>query len=190
MTYEQYLQLTEALLKENRTTGNNHSPAMIEYTRLNDRRMKRLNKTVVLDHLLVEKIKSINTPWIWLVLTEAWCGDAAQNIPVLAKMAEQNDNIALKLILRDENPEVMDAYLTEGGRSIPKLVCLTPELDEIGTWGPRPEPVQQMVREFKKEEDGDYKVFVEKVQLWYAKDKTMTMQSEIMPLLDQWIAKS
>jgi hypothetical protein len=70
------------------------------------------------------------------------------------------------------------------------MVCLTPALDEIGTWGPRPEPVQQMVREFKKEEDGDYKVFVEKVQLWYAKDKTMTMQSEIMPLLDQWIAKS
>lgn len=189
MSYEQYLQLTQDLLKENRTTGNNHSPAMLEYTRLNDRRMKRLNKTVVLDQLLVDKLKRIDTPWIWLVLTEAWCGDAAQNIPVLAKMAEQNDNIELKLILRDENPEVMDAYLTEGGRSIPKLVCLTPGLDEIGTWGPRPEPVQQMVREFKKEEDGDYKVFVEKVQLWYAKDKTMTMQTEMMPLLDEWMAK-
>jgi len=190
MSYEQYLQLTEQLLAENRTTGNNHSPAMIEYTRLNERRMKRLNKTVVLDQFIIDKLNSLDKPWTWLVLTEAWCGDAAQNIPVLAKMAAQNENIELKLILRDENPEVMDAYLTEGGRSIPKMVCLTPALDEIGTWGPRPEPVQQMVRDFKKEKDGDYKAFSEKVQLWYARDKTMTMQTEMMPILDEWIAKS
>lgn len=190
MNYEQYLQLTEQLLQENRTTGDNHSPAMIEYTRLNDRRMKRLNKTVVLDQLVMDRLNTLNKPWIWLILTEAWCGDAAQNIPVLAKMAEQNENIELKLILRDENPEVMDAYLTEGGRSIPKMICLTPELEEIGTWGPRPEPVQQMVRDFKKEENSDYKVFLEKVQLWYARDKTMTMQAEMIPLLDEWIAKS
>lgn len=190
MTYEQFLRLNEQLLLENRTTGANQSPAMLEYTRLNDRRMRRLNKTLKLEPLLVEKLKSIDTPWVWLVLTEAWCGDAAQNIPVLAKMAEQNKNINLRLILRDENLDVMDAYLTNGGRSIPKLICLTPELEEIGSWGPRPEPVQQMVLDFKKEENGDYQVFVEKVQLWYARDKALSFQQEMLPLLDAWIAKS
>lgn len=190
MSYEQYLKLTDQLLQENRTTGNNQSPAMVEYTRLNDRRMKRLNKTVKLNDEIIERLQSVDTPWIWLVLTEPWCGDAAQNIPVLAKMAEVNEHISLRLMLRDENPEVMDAYLTNGGRSIPKLVCLTPELEEIGTWGPRPEPVQQMVQDFKKEENGDYKIFVEKVQLWYARDKTQTLQGELRPLLDEWITKS
>ncbi len=190
ISYMQYLQLIEQLLQDNQTTGNNHSPAMIDYTRMNQHRMKRLDKTTVLGQLLVDKLQNVNKPWIWLVLTEAWCGDAAQNLPVLAKMAEQNKNISMRIILRDENPEVMDAYLTEGGRSIPKLICLTPELEEIGTWGPRPEPVQQMIRDFKKEPDGDYKVFTEKVQLWYAKDKTMTMQAEMIPQLDEWISKS
>jgi len=190
LSYEEYVQLTEELLSRNKTTGDNHSPAMVEYTRLNDRRMKRVNKTTRLQDSLVEKLKSVDQPWIWLVLTEAWCGDAAQNIPVLAQMAQQNDHIDLKLILRDENPEVMDAYLTEGGRSIPKMICLTPTLEEVGTWGPRPEPVQQMVRDFKKEENGDYKIFSEKVQLWYAKDKTMTLQSEMEFLLDKWATTS
>lgn len=190
MSYEQYRQLTQQLLSENRTTGNNHSPAMIEYTRMNDRRMKRLDKTTVLEPGIIEKLDRLDKPWIWLVLTEAWCGDAAQNIPVLAKMTEHNKKIKMRLILRDENPEVMDTYLTEGGRSIPKLICLTPDLEEIGTWGPRPEPVQQMVREFKEEPDGDYKVFAEKVQLWYARDKTLTMQNEMVPLLGEWISKT
>ncbi|MFP4090089.1 MAG: thioredoxin family protein [Cyclobacteriaceae bacterium] len=190
MIYEQYLQLTDELLQQNKTTGPNQSPAMVEYTRMNERRMKRLNKIILLDSELKDKLQQVTTRWIWLVITEPWCGDAAQNVPVLAKMAEQNKNINLRLILRDENLDVMDAYLTNGGRSIPKLICLTPELEEIGTWGPRPEPVQQMVLDFKKEENGDYKVFVEKVQLWYARDKTQTMQSEMISLLDKWMAKS
>lgn len=190
LSYQQFISLSERLLQENRTTGANQSQAMIEYTRLNDRRMKRLNKTLNLETPLVEKLKGISTPWIWLVLTEAWCGDGAQNIPVLAKMADQNENISLKVLLRDENLDIMDNYLTNGGRSIPKMICLTPDLEEIGTWGPRPKPVLQMVADFKKIPDGDYKAFAEKVQLWYARDKAQAIQAELTDLLDEWIATS
>jgi len=190
MSYEDYVKLIQHLLSENKTTGENHSPAMIDYTKMNLRRMQRISKTIALEELLVMKLQHVATPMIWLVLTEAWCGDAAQNVPVLAKMADENDQISLKLILRDENLDVMDAYLTAGGRSIPKLICLTADLKELGTWGPRPQPVQQMVREFKQQGNGDYKKFTEQVQLWYARDKTQTMQREMIPLLEDWIAKS
>jgi len=189
MSYDQYLTLVKQLLDENRTTGNNQSPAMLEYTKLNAQRMRRLNKTIVLDDLLVEKLKSSFEPQIWLVVTEAWCGDAAQNIPLLAKMAEQSENIDLKLILRDEYPEVIDGYLTNGGRAIPKLISLTTQLEEIGSWGPRPQIAQQLVATYKANPDIDKKVFNEAVQGWYAKDKTKSMQQEFIMLLDKWLKK-
>jgi hypothetical protein len=149
--------------------------------------MKRLNKTIQLQHELLEVLTSFNRKVTFLVLTEGWCGDAAQNIPVLHKIAEQAENIELKLLLRDQNLPVMDAFLTNGGRSIPKLIAVdTNSLAVIGTWGPRPEAAQFMVSEFKKIKDGDYSEFVKEVQLWYARDKTIAMQKELIALLKDW----
>ncbi len=185
MSYEQYIDLVHQLLSEDKTTGPNQSEEMIAYTRLNVQRMRRLNKTIILDDLLVEKLSNLTKPWIWLVLTEAWCGDAAQNIPVLAKMAGQTANIKLHLLLRDEHPEIMEAYLTDGGRSIPKLICLTPDLTEVGTWGPRPVAAQQIMAQYKTNPGIDKKVFIEAVQEWYAKDKTKSMQQEFVLQLEK-----
>lgn len=186
MSYEQYKALTDKLLLQNKTTGDNHSPDMIAYTQLNMTRMRRLDKTVHLQEALVTAINQVSKPWFWVVLTEAWCGDAAQNLPVIAKMAAQSPHITLRLLLRDEHPEVMDAYLTAGSRSIPKLVCLDEHLQEIGTWGPRPAPARQMVRDFKARPDGSYSDFVARVQSWYAKDKTQTMQQEFIQIVKAW----
>ena len=188
MSYEQFVYLTEQLLLEGRTTGPDQSESMVGYTRLNDRRMKRLSKTIKLNPSLVKKIEAIRKPLTWLVITEAWCGDAAQSIPVLAKMTGHNELLNMKLILRDENLEVMDAYLTNGSRAIPKLICLDANFQDVGTWGPRPAPIQKMVMDFKKISDGDYQSFSEKVQLWYARDKAVVLQQEILSLLDTWTA--
>ena len=201
MTYPEYRQMIDQLLSEDKTTGDNHSADMLHYTQLNVQRMQRLDRVTQLDPALVKALKGIDRPWIWLILTEAWCGDAAQNIPVLVQMAEVSTRIQVKLLLRDEHPELMDAYLTEGSRSIPKLICLTgsrqtgsrqtEDLQEIGTWGPRPVPAHQIMVEFKQEHpDEPYQKIAEAMQLWYARDRTNTLQREFVELLEEWKTKS
>jgi len=187
MSYDTYMHLLIDLMAEEKTTGNDQSEAMVGYGKMNVQRMKRLNKTIQLQPELLDVLTSFNRKVTFLVLTEGWCGDAAQNIPVLHKIAEQAENIELKLLLRDQNLPVMDAFLTNGGRSIPKLIAVdTNSLAVIGTWGPRPEAAQFMVSEFKKIKDGDYSEFVKEVQLWYARDKTIAMQKELIALLKDW----
>lgn len=186
ITYTQYRELIDMLLAENKTTGTNHSEDMVEYTRLNMHRMLRMEKTIELDDELIQVLLSVQTKMIWVVLTEAWCGDAAQNLPGLVKIADASPLIDLKLMLRDENNDVMDAYLTNGTRSIPKLIALDAvTLEEIGTWGPRPEPAQKLVVEMKQQ-DVPFKEFAEKLHGWYAKDRSLTLQNEFKSLLRKW----
>lgn len=187
MDYETYRTKMDDLVKEGKTTGTNQNEDLAHYTKLNHQRMKRLDKKVLLTDEIKEALRQIKSPQIWLVLTEAWCGDAAQNIPVIAKMAEASDQISLKFILRDEHLEIMDEYLTNGGRSIPKLIALDAEsMEELGTWGPRPEPVQEMMIAFKKQEHQDFSAFKEKLQKWYNADETRTMQQEFLEKLPHW----
>ncbi|MCU0327201.1 MAG: thioredoxin family protein [Spirosomaceae bacterium] len=117
MTYGEYNTLLETLIKINQTTGTNQSADMIEYAKLNLQRIHRLDKTTVVDATLQEKVRTISGKYIWLVLTEGWCGDASQILPVVNKIAELNPNIQLLFLLRDENLDIMDNYLTNGGRS-------------------------------------------------------------------------
>jgi len=186
LTYNDYVTLTENLLAENKTTGTNHAPDLVEYTRMNLHRMRRGEKSAVLTEDLLSTLQTINRKMIWVVLTEAWCGDAAQNLPGIVKIAEASPLIEVKLLLRDENIDVMDAYLTNGGRSIPKLIALDAEtLEELGTWGPRPEPAQQLVLDAKAQKM-DFKEMAEKLHGWYGKDRSRTLQQEFIPLLQAW----
>lgn len=187
MSYERYRSLIDGLLEEGKTTGTNHSEAMINYTKMNVHRMNRLDKQVRLSDSLKEALQDVDEDWIWLVLTEAWCGDAAQNIPVLVRMAEQNDHVDLRLILRDEHPDIMDEYLTNGGRSIPKLVCLEAEtLEELGTWGPRPGEAQQKAMQWKDDPEISTKEWAERLHKWYAGNRTEDIQEEFEELIEQW----
>lgn len=114
------------------------------------------------------------------MLTEAWCGDAAQNLPVIAKVAQLNPHITLTLLLRDEHPEIMDVYLTHGGKSIPKLIAVAENGTELFTWGPRPEALQELVEAYKANPDRPYAEFLEEVQRWYNADKTESVQRELV----------
>lgn len=186
MDYSAYVALTEQLLAENKTTGTNHSPDLVEYTRMNLHRMRRGEKTAVLTDEMLDTLKNVNRKMVWLVITEAWCGDAAQNLPGIVKIADASPLIEVKLLLRDEHLDVMDAYLTNGGRSIPKLIALDAEtLEELGTWGPRPEPAQQLVLD-AKEQKMDFKEMAEKLHGWYGKDRSRTLQQEFIPLIKAW----
>ena len=189
-TFSQYLQLIEGLLAENKTTGTGHSEFMVEYTKLNMQRMKRLVKTTVLIEELRGQLENLQTEMVWLVITEGWCGDAAQIVPVMAEIAKNTSKIQLSLILRDEHPEIMDQYLTNGSRSIPKLVCLEAgTLKELGSWGPRPAAAQEMIMEAKKNPDLSQDEFIHKVHKWYADNKTLDTQKELLEKLKEWDRK-
>lgn len=186
-TYRQYRQLIDKRLERGRTTSDKDSEEILEYTRMNVRRMNRLDDQVTLNTSLQEKLENLDDSWIWLVITEGWCGDAAQNIPAINKMAEVASNIELRFILRDENPEIMDQYLTNGSRSIPKLICLDAEsLEQIGTWGPRPSSIQEKAMEWKDDPEISMEEWAEKLHKYYADDKTEELQQEFEELIEEW----
>lgn len=185
-TYDEYRLMGKDLLSQNKTTGSNQSEAFLHYSKLNDQRMDRLDKTAVITDELTALIKNIKRPMVWVVLTELWCGDAAQNVPVLAKMAavKNGSRIRLSLLLQDENPELMDAYLTNGSKSIPKLIALDAEtMEELFVWGPRPKSAQQIMLDYRatgSPADVDYK---KDIQVWYIKNHTEELQQEFTALI-------
>lgn len=184
-TYNNYRELMQELVDSKGTTGPNKSEDMVYYTELNHQRMKRLDKTVKITDSLEKVIANIDKPQTWVVLTESWCGDAAQNVPVIEKLASLNSNIELRLFLRDENLDIMDNYLTNGGRSIPKLIIFDKDSEEeLGTWGPRPAKLQEIYDEWRNSTDKvPYKEFNVTLQKWYAKDKSLAMQAELETLI-------
>ena len=188
LSYSEYLQLTEDHLSQGKTTGPNQGADYVHYTNLNFHRMKRLDKTVEINAELKSLITQIQTPQTWLVISEAWCGDAAQNVPLLQKIADLSNKIELKIILRDENIEVMELYLTNGGRSIPKLIALENDtLNELYTWGPRPASIQNVMNELKAANVTEISEIVEKIQIAYNHDKSQSFQNEFVTLLTEYL---
>ncbi len=187
--YKEFKALVNSLMAEEKVTGNTQTESLLETTKMNMHRMLRIEKTAKLNDDLLKALNNVNTKMTWYVITEGWCGDGSQNLPVLAKMAESNPNITLKFLLRDENPEIMDAYLTNGGKSVPKLICINDNTgEELGTWGPRPQKIQDKVVAFKKENvDAPKSIFGKNLHLWYAKDKTQALQEEFVEMLNAWV---
>jgi hypothetical protein len=182
MDYKAYRDLIDGLLQEGKTTGENHSEAMIHYTEMNVQRMSKWDKRFTPSEDVLDAVKGLGSE-TWLLITEGWCGDAAHSVPVIAAIADQSENINLKLVLRDENLELMDQYLTNGGRSIPKLIRMDADtLEVLSTWGPRPEETQNLVMTAKAE-GREYSDFVKDVQIWYARNRGQAIQEELLQSL-------
>lgn len=182
-TYLEYKNLVKNLLAEGKSTGPNQSQALTNYSLLNDKRMKRLDKTIKLTETTQLEIAKVTQPQTWLVITEGWCGDAAQNLPVIEKMASLNSNIELKLVLRDENLDLMDLFLTNGGRSIPKLIILDKDVNVMNTWGPRPKVATKMVADYKAKNGALDAAFKQDLQVWYNKDKGQSTQNDFVEMI-------
>ncbi len=187
--YQGYISMLDDLLAAGKTTGSDQSESMMGYARLNQKRMRKWHKIAKLTPELESVAAQIKAPITWLILTEGWCGDAAQCLPFINKIAELSPFIKVRLILRDENLELMDQYLTDGGRGIPKLICLDKDLNEIGIWGPRPRPMQDLLLENKRTQAKTYDQLSEEMHLWYAKDRGHTLQQEFVKLLKDWNQK-
>jgi thioredoxin-like negative regulator of GroEL len=185
MTYSGYMQLSEQLVAEQRTSGPNQSAPYVHYTKLNLQRMKRLNKTTEVPSALKQLLQTKAKNWTWVVITEPWCGDAAQCVPVLEKLVLAVGGIETFYMLRDEHLEIMDAYLTNGGRAIPKLICLDADGQEIFTWGPRPAVIQEVMNRLKAEGITEISEIVEGIQKAYNEDKQNGIYQEFEALLQQ-----
>ncbi|MEM5563672.1 thioredoxin family protein [Psychroserpens sp. AS72] len=184
ISYQDYRDLVKQLVLEESTTGNEKTEALVNYTMLNDRRMKRWDKTLKVSEELKEKVSSFHGNVTWLVITESWCGDAAHVIPALNKIAELSPNIDLKLVLRDENEALMDEFLTNGGRAIAKLIMIDNVTgDVINTYGPRPTEATKLVNDYKEAHGQLTPEFKEDLQGWYNKDKGQNVMKDVMSLL-------
>lgn len=189
ITYAEYRQLIDDLADNGKTTGE-ETEERIYFTNLNRQRMKRLDKTVKISDGLKEKIKAVRRPLIWLTIVESWCGDAAQNIPAIEKIAAENPLIQTRYLLRDENLDLMDQYLTNGGRAIPILICIDGETFEPqGRWGSRPRAIQDYFLELKetgieKEERNEL------IQRRYNADKEQSIQEDFAELIAGCMQKS
>lgn len=179
MDYTQYNLLFKQLVEEERTTGE-PTDEKIEYTKLNFSRTKRLDKTAKIAEEAMEVFNTISEKQTWLVISEPWCGDAAQTLPFLNKIAQLSENIDLKIVLRDENPELMDQFLTNGSQSIPIVIMVDADLNVLQTFGPRSKAATKLVTDYKTEHGGIDDAFKELIQVWYNNDKGVSLVNDIL----------
>ena len=184
-SYQEYRKLVSDLVAEGKSTGPNQTEDLTHFSMLNVKRMDRLDKKIELSEDTILRLQKLDKKQLWLVLTEGWCGDAAQNLPVIEKMAKQSSHIELRLILRDENPEVMNLFLTNGAQAIPKLISFDEEFNVLFTWGARPSIATQMVTDYKAKHGKLDPEFKKNLQVWYNKDKGGNLQSDFVALIEQ-----
>lgn len=183
-SYREYRSLVSDLAKDKKSTGPQQTEALSKYTQLNEARMRRWDKTLKIEESVRSKIEAIKKPIIFLVLTESWCGDAAPSLPVLNKIAEVSSSIELRILLRDENLELMSYFMTNNALSIPKLILWDTTLEEVITsWGPRPVKATELVTDFKKAYGQLTPDLIESLQSWYNKDKGESIVKEVVDLL-------
>ncbi len=184
-SYIEYKELILNLLKEGRSTGINQNETLFDFTKLNEKRMKRLDKFSKLSSITESKAQQIEKDFTWLVLVESWCGDAAQSLPIINKFSEANSKIDLKVILRDENDDLMNRFLTNGSKSIPKLIVIEKNSNKvINTWGPRPKPAVSLLKEYKEVHGKIDEHIKKELQYWYHYDKGTSVENELVELLD------
>ena len=184
MSYQAYRQLASRLTAEGKTSGTNQSKDLVAYSKLNEQRMHRLDKTAQLTEQTLQALAKHSEPQVWVLLTEVWCGDAAQSVPYIAKIAEANPHISLYIYLRDEHTALMDMYLRNGGRAIPMLISISADtFEEHWHSRARTQSTQAMVQAYKDHPQGEFKDFVEKLHAWYTQNKGVELQEEIVQLI-------
>jgi Thioredoxin len=160
-----------------------------EARKINLARMNRIEKQFEPSVEITELIKSIDQKLTWAIISENWCGDSAQNLPIIEKLSRLNENISLRIVLRDEHPEFMEKYLTNGKRSIPKLIILDSDYNQLAIWGPRPKSAQllmdQMLGESIEKSERQ-----RRLHLWYAKDKGSEVENEIFNITKTLLIKN
>ncbi|MDT0294150.1 thioredoxin family protein [Mesonia ostreae] len=184
ITYQDFLDMVAKLHEEGKVTGDTQSEDLLHYTNLNLRRLKRWNKTLKVSDEVKDTITNYSRKVHWIVIAEGWCGDVAHTLPVIHKAAELNEHINLRIVLLDQNEAFMDHFLTNGARSIPKLVMVDQEtLEVLEVWGERPKPATKLIKDYKEKHGIVDETVKEQLQNWYNTDKGQTTLKELTALV-------
>jgi hypothetical protein len=154
-----------------------------QYLVINQQRVKRLTQRLSLEPETEMAALNAKPGTKWLILNEHWCGDGAQIVPVQAAIAlASKGRIEARVLFRDQNLELMDQFLTNGGRSIPKTIQLDSEFRVTTSWGSRPAEAQELVMRVKADPERAH-LYSEELHKWYAVDRQQAIQSELRMLL-------
>ena len=183
-SYTKYRAIVSELLAQGKVSGHQQSEDLVYYTELNEARMNRLDKKMVIAEDSIQKLLQLKKQYTWLVLSEGWCGDAAQLLPIMNKMAAFSQHIDLKIVFRDEHELLMNQFLTNGNKAIPKLIVLDNATEKVlGNWGARPKGATQLIKSYKQQYGVIDETAKKELQLWYLHDKGISTQNEIVALM-------
>lgn len=132
---------------------------------------------------LAARARALGGPWRLLVLSEDWCGDAVNSVPVVQRLVERVPGLDLRILSRDANPDVMDAHLTGKSRSIPVVMMLDADFRERGWWGPRPRELQEWVLGPGRGLAGDERH--REIRRWYARDGGRKILEEVVQMMEK-----
>ncbi len=192
MDYATYVAMVKQLVEGYRTAGSEGRDIKHQMTGVNYETILDLERSVILEKETINLLQRQHSELVWVFITEPWCLDSANALPVIHKMAELNSNIELKIVLKSAPPYIIESFPTNNSLSTPKTISLDKfSLITWGTWGPRPEPLQAIVRIWlkdmsKEEKEGDsFQVlhYQKLIREWFKRDATKTMQAEMVKSL-------
>ena len=167
--------LTELLSRE--WIGAMRWDGFINYSRKNVDRMKEIYEATEIPADLAEEIKALDTDIRLLVIGADWCGDVVANAPSISKLADLNPKIQLRVVDRDRHEDLMNHFLTNGSKSIPKVILCTANMRKHKEWGPRPAECQAIMMEHKGKKPKEE--IVPLIRDWYVNDKHQSVLKEI-----------
>jgi len=157
--------------------------AYVELTEANKELWRVGARRAQVDEARVARVAALGGRWHLLALSEDWCGDAFNTLPVVARLAELAPNVELRLLGRDANPDLMDAHLTGAARAIPVVIVYDEDWNEVGWWGSRPAALQALV-------EGEWAAFEKterypKIREWYARDRGQSVVEELVGIIER-----
>lgn len=183
-SYSGFRKLIADLFLEGKVTGDLQSENLLHQSDLNTILMNRLDETLEIPKENIHKLHSLKKNYIWLVIAEGWCTDGAQLLPVFNVLSKESYLIELKIVLRSEHEDLMNFFLKDGAKSIPKLIIIEKETGNIcGNWGPRPIGAVNLIKNYKEKFGKIDTIAKADLENWYFNDKGISTQNELINLM-------
>lgn len=179
ISFEEYIKISEERATNNPDKNDEHQ----EYYELGLQRMSRALKTFKIDESQVNVLKTKDFAGKILIISEPWCGDASATVPAVCRFFEENE-VPVKIFLRDKDTSLIEKFLTNGAQSIPKIIILNEDFSVKNSWGPRPKFGFELLQKFKSDpENYPREEFYNDLQVYYAKNRGKDAINEILELL-------
>jgi hypothetical protein len=108
-----------------------------------------------------------------LVISEVSCSDSTALLSVLKRYLE-GEKVEFRFALRSENPDLMQAFLTNGARAVPIIIILDEQGYYMDRFGPRPKTAQDIFETYRQDiNEGriERKEVSKKIRNFYARDR-------------------